>query len=152
MVYNKNSAQLLFSTEIQNSVMNLLKEFLDTNPATGYLVFQVFEENPIEGLIPISNAKITVSKLLGDEYYISKVITTNSDGKTDPIPMPTVDAKFSSVPGNCVKCSEFIARVEAQNYLTTDMYHINIFDGITSIKSVKLLPSEENGGKIHGNN
>jgi len=146
MFYDKNQNFTPLSNSAQNksSVLDLLKNYLNFNPEIGYLVFQVFQESPLQGRLPVANAKITLSILLGDSYFISKVIMTNSDGKTDPIFLPAVQAKFSITPGNATVCSTYIARVEAPNFLTTDIFNIQVFDGITSIQPVNLLPSKSN--------
>lgn len=123
-------------------VMGLLKAYLDSNPTTGYIIFQVYEESPLYGVLPISNAKITVSKLLGDNYFISKVVMTNEDGKTDPVPLPTVQAGLSTVPSNNRVTSNYIARVESPDFTTKDVFDIQIFEGITSIIPIKLIPDD----------
>jgi len=161
------SSKLLSSTQNQQSIMDLLRDYLNTNPKTGYLIFQVYQESPLKGVLPVADAKITVSKPLGNSYFISKVIMTGVDGKTDPIPLPTVQAELSKVPGNDTVCSEYVARVEAPNFTTEDVYNIRIFDGITSIEPIKLLSAAvttlntstnespntyKNHGKGNGNN
>jgi len=144
MFYDKKLITLnLSSNSSELPLVNLLKSFLDSNPKTGYVMFQVSQESVLHGILPISNAKITISKLLGDDYFISKVVWTNEDGKTNPIPLPTVQSRLSTVPGNGIVNSNYIARVESPNFITKDVFDIQIFENITSIEAINLLPNNE---------
>ena len=124
---------------------DLLQTYLNENPEIGYLTFEVYQESPIEGILPVPNARITISKDLGDGFYYSKVITTNQDGETDPIPLPTVSRELSLIPGNARVYATYNVSVEAPDFLRNDIYNIQIFDGITAIQRVNLKPFTENG-------
>lgn len=119
---------------------DLLQTYLNENPETGYLTFEVYQESPIQGRLPIPNAKITISKYLGDGFYYSQIITTNQDGETDPIPLPTVSRELSLIPGNARVYATYNASVEAPGFFRNDIYDIQIFDGITAIQRVNLQP------------
>lgn len=119
---------------------SLLQNYLIDNPKTGYLVFQVFQDSTLKGRLPVANAKITVSKLLGEDYYFSRVLMTDENGKTDIIPLPTVSAELSRVPGNGNPYSTYNATIEAENFSPTTIYEIPIFENITSIQPINLLP------------
>ncbi|QSX05140.1 hypothetical protein JYG23_10655 [Sedimentibacter sp. zth1] len=119
----------------------MLEIYLTENPKTGYITFQVYHDSPIYGIQPVTNAKVTVSKLIGDEYYVSKVLTTDIDGKTDPLPLPTVSGKLSTTPGNPKIYSEYNACIEAPNFFSKDVFDISVFENITSMQSINLLPN-----------
>ena len=119
---------------------DLLQTYLNENPETGYLTFEVYQESPIQGRLPIPNSKITISKYLGDGFYYSQIITTNQDGETDPIPLPTVSRELSLIPGNARVYATYNASVEAPGFFRNDIYDIQIFDGITAIQRVNLQP------------
>lgn len=143
---NQNAMQRLAANDNDSNNNNettpdsLLQNYLNDNPKTGYLLFQVFEDSPLQGRLPVANAKITVSKLLGEDYFFSRVLTTDENGKTDLIPLPTVSAALSRVPGNGKTYSTYNATVEAENFLTSTVYDIPIFENITSIQPINLLP------------
>lgn len=143
MFYDRiqNLESISYPPENEASAFELFKNFLDANPKTGYLIFQVTQDSPLQGTLPVANAKITVSKLLGSNFFVSRVLKTGNDGKTNPIPLPTVYSALSTTPGNGKVYSTYSARVEAPDFITTDIFDIQVFDGITSIQPVKLLPS-----------
>jgi len=132
---------LCFSHE-ETKVYNLLNDYLNANPKIGYLTFDVYQESPVEGRVPIPNAIITISKQLGDGYFIAKVITCDENGKTEPIPMPTVDKNLSYSPEYGYISATYNARVEALGFKTADFYDIHIFEGITTYQRADLTPDE----------
>jgi len=138
----KNSMTVSPSTSDETSFFDLFENFLNDNFKIGYIEFQVYQNSPLYGILPIANAKITVSKLIGNGYFVSKVIMTNSDGKTEPVPVPTVPGNLSLIPGNVRLYSTYNATVEAQNFLTTDVFDISVFEGVTSIQPINLISNE----------
>ncbi len=140
--WQSNFMQLPPDPKNESTISDLLNLYLDDNPETGYLIFQVAQNSETKGLIPIPNAKITISKPMGNSYFISKVIETDIDGKTKPIALPTVPSYRSQTPEDSRLYSTYNATVEATNYLTTDVYDIRVFDDITSLQTVLLIPQE----------
>jgi hypothetical protein len=141
MTYPKNFVSLSSLVSSYADFLEMLKVYLADNSKTGYLTFQVYQDSPIYGIQPVANAKVTVSKLIGDEYYVTKVLATDSDGNTEPMPLPTVSGKLSRTPGNTSIYSEYNACVEAPNFFAQDVYDISIFEDITSMQSINLLPN-----------
>lgn len=139
---HKNSMPVSPSTPNETSVLDLLEIYLNDNPQIGYIQFQVYQNSPLRGILPVANAKITVSKSIGDSYFISKVLWTNIDGKSDPVPLPTVQGNLSLTPGNGRLYSTYNATVEAQNFLTTDVFDISVYEGVVSIQPINLIPNE----------
>lgn len=127
----QNLMPLLCSSQQESVIVNLINNFLENNPKIGYIVFQVFQESQ-QGMQPIPNAKIIVSKYLGEGYFISNVVIANPDGKTDPIPLPT--------PENNNVYATYNARVEAPDFLTEEIVGFRVFDEITSNQTVILQP------------
>lgn len=123
-------------------ISQYFETYLSLNPKTGYLTFDVYRDSPIKGRVPVPNAKITISKLLGDGYYFSKVIKTNEDGETDPVALPTVSRDLSLTPNEGRVYSVYDVSVEVPGYQRKDIYGVEIFEGITSVQRVKM---EQNG-------
>ncbi len=145
--YQSNFMQLPPEPQNEPAISDLLNSYLNDNPETGYIIFQVIQNSEAEGLIPIPNAKITVSKPMGNDYFVSKIIKTDINGKTEPLALPTVAAYRSLHPEDSKTYSTYNATVEAINYLTTDIFDISVFDDITSLQTVLLIPTE--GYSIH---
>ncbi|MEA4988268.1 MAG: hypothetical protein VB095_09430 [Anaerovorax sp.] len=137
-IVNKTETRTIID---EAGVMPLLENYLSENPKIGYLVFQVFQNSALEGVLPIANATITLCKDMGDDYYISKVLRTNEDGKTDQIAMRTVSANLSQSPDNDKVFTTYDAYIEAPNFLPASVEDIPIFEGITTIQPVSLIPN-----------
>lgn len=136
----QNIMQPLYSNQPESVFKKLMNDYLEKNPKLGYIVFQVYQESPIQGRVPVANARVTVNKYLGNGYFVSKVLYTDSDGKTVPLPFFTPDKKFSMTPGNTNVYGTYSAYVEAPDFTTSSVFDIQVFDGITSIQSVILSP------------
>ncbi len=124
----------------EEGLMPLLDVYLAENPKVGYLIFQVNQESPLEGVLPVPNATITLCKYMGDGYHITKTLTTNEDGKTDPVAMRTVSANLSQNPENDQVYATYDAYIEAPNFLPASAEDIPIFEGITTLQPVTLIP------------
>lgn len=121
-------------------ISELFNTFISSNPGSGAVVFQVYEDSPVRGRIPIANAKVTISRLLGNDYYISKITTTNATGESEPVMLPTASRERSLRPEEGRSSMTYRASVEAPGYQRQDIYDIEIFDGITSIQAVNMTP------------
>lgn len=119
--------------------------YMQMNPGIGYLTFEVFNNSPLTGRVPVPNAKITVSKLLGDDYYISKILNTDVNGETEPLPLPTVSRSVSLKPGEGRAYATYHASVEAPGFQKQDIYDIQVFEGVTSVQRVPLQRSVKGG-------
>jgi hypothetical protein len=125
-------------------ISELFNTFISSNPGSGAVIFQVREDSPVRGRIPVANAKVTISRLLGNDYYISKIITTNANGESEPVMLPTASRERSLRPGEGRSSVSYRASVEAPGYQRQDIYDIEIFDGITSIQAVNMAPVPQN--------
>lgn len=123
----------------ESPVPEYFDTYLKMNPATGYLTFEVYELSPIRGRIPIPGAKVTVSKLLGDDYYLSKVMTTDGNGETERLSLRTVSKDQSQRPGERASFTNYYASVEAPGYQKKYVYDIQIFEGVTTLQQMELL-------------
>lgn len=132
------------------SMSEYFDSYLQMNPGTGYLTFEVFNDSPVRGRVPVSNAKITVSMPLGGDYYISKIITTNESGETDPLALPTVSRDISLQPGGGRAYTPYYASVEAPGFARKDIFDVEIFEDITSVQRVPLQQIARSGGAGSG--
>lgn len=135
---------LLYMTQQESLIIKLVNNFLENNPKTGYVVFQVFHESPTEGMLPIPNARVTVSKHLGEGNFVSRILITNTEGKTDPITLPAIQAEPSLPSGNQKAYTTYNARIEAPNFLTKDVLDFQVFDSTTSVQTIVLSPDTNN--------
>lgn len=137
-IYRTSSAS---KTQNEPTLHDYITNFLNENSKTGAVVFEVHNDNPVRGRVPVPSAKVTLSTLLGGDYYLSNIATTNASGETDPILLPTVSRDLSLKPGEIRVFSTYRASVEAPGYQRQDLYDIQVFDGVTTIQHINLLPA-----------
>lgn len=98
------------------------------------------------GTIPIEGAQIFVVPYQkedmneGDTYSLR----TNADGLTSVIDLSAPSRSISLSPSDeGMPYSEYLLTVRKDGYRTVEIVGIPIFDGITSLQSVNLLPLSE---------
>ena len=132
---NQNLSAQQNEEKNKNTFSSLMNGYIYENPKSGYLTFQVSS-----GAIPIPNAKLTVSKNIGDNMYIGKTLLTDINGKTSEIPLPAPDKSLSLSPGSYKPYSTYDISVSADGYLTEYFYDVPVFEDITSLQPVSLKP------------
>ena len=115
----------------------------------GYLVVHVTTAG---GAIPLEGAKVDIQtydpesasepETRGDT--VASLIT-GSDGNTVRIPLSTPPKALSESPGNGRPYSLYQAEVTLEGYYSQTHIGIPMFDGITSIQPILLIPLSENG-------
>ena len=124
----------------KSTIVQLVKNFLKANPKTGYVIFHVFQESPTAGKLPIPNARVAVSKYLGEGYFVSTIHMTDANGNTDIIPLPAVQTKPASTLENCNECTTYNARIEAPGFITKDVLGFKVLENALVHEQVALLP------------
>ena len=108
----------------------------------GYLTVRV---STAGGAIPIENAAVNVR---GGDINDSDVIfalTTNSDGITPTVSLPTPPRSTSEAPQDSVPAyAVYNVDVFANGYAPAFFHNIPVFSGINSIQPAVLLPKTEN--------
>lgn len=140
MFCDKNQNTEVPSPSYASEPADLIEKYLNANPKTGYIKFQVYQDSPLYGRRPIANAKITLCEEIGHGFYVCKVITTDMDGNTEPVAVPTVSAELSQKPDNGNTHSAYDISVEAPGFIQSNTYGIPVYEGVTSIQSVVLSP------------
>ncbi len=115
----------------------------------GRLVFAV---STAGGAIPLAGAEVTVRRRRsvadGSGGEVMAVVYSDSDGKTDVIPLPAPARSLSLTPpraGTPAPYALYDAEVILPAYYTQTFTRIPVFDGITSIQQAALIPLPENG-------
>ena len=116
---------------------------------TGYLILHVTTAG---GAIPLEGAKIDIkayepeeSSDLGTRGDTIASPISGADGNTVRIPLSAPPKSLSESPGNGIPYTRYSADVTLDGYYAQSYAGIPIFDGITSIQPVILIPLPENG-------
>lgn len=106
--------------------------------ATGQLAINV---NSGINLIPIENAVINIT-YSGDPTGSLTTVTTNENGQTDTISLPTPPRQYSMQPQEIQPYAEYTMRIEADGYEPAEITGTELFADETAIQPVFLNPLE----------
>ncbi len=107
---------------------------------TGYLVVRASaasESLPLEGA--------TVFVRGGEDSAVIATLTTGIDGLTPKIALAAPPRALSESPGNPSPFSTYSIDVHLDGYPVVSAQNIPVFDGITSVQSVVMIPLPKNG-------
>ncbi len=91
--------------------------------------------------IPISGSTVTVSQISDGADKTVKILTTDLDGKTEIIILPTPPKENSLTPNPLgPSYAVYNVRVDKEGYYTQNSLNVPIFTGITSIQPIRLIP------------
>lgn len=110
----------------------------------------VVDVTTIRGLYPVKNALVTVFKGSADNMEVIAKLNTDESGKTPAFILPAPPAVLTESPENTVRPYAFYnILTEADGFINNINYNATIFDGITSLQSVNMVPrSKENNQPI----
>lgn len=125
------------------------KQPLSPDTGIGQLIFRVATAR---GAIPLEGAQITVWPHIptpgeAGRGQVIAVLYTDRDGKTEPLELqtPPKSESLAPMPAGTLPFASYDAEVYLPGYYAPSYSRIPIFDGITSIQSVDMIPLPENG-------
>ena len=113
-----------------------------SSQTTGYLIVKV---STARGAIPHEAAAVNVR---GDTAETSGVIfslTTNSDGQTPKISLPTPELYYSGSPDNPIPYALYNIEVFKEGYTPLYFNSVPIFPSVISVQPAVMLPLSEGG-------
>ena len=112
----------------------------------GNLVFLV---STARGAIPLEGARVSLYNYIKEEMPhrgdIQYSTVSGSDGKTRAIRLVTPPKSDSLEPSTGLPYATYNAEIELEGYYTQYYVAIQVFDGVTSVQVVNLVPLPENG-------
>lgn len=112
----------------------------------GNLVFQV---TTARGAIPLEGARISLFNYIKEDMPhrgdVQSSVVSGGDGKTRVIALQTPPRDESLSPGTALPYATYNAEVTLEGYYTQYYVAIQVFDGVTSVQSINLVPLPENG-------
>lgn len=88
----------------------------------------------------MEGASVTVSTSDGVNSTVVAVMLTDSGGASEIISLPTLPRSESQSPGSSAVCSFYTVDTEREGYYSVVNTSVPVFDGITSIQQVLLVP------------
>lgn len=110
---------------------------MDTNQVdTGRL--QVFVNTRLQSR-PISQASVTIS-YTGNPTETLEQLTTDSNGRTPVLDLPTPPLEYSLAPNENQPYSEYTINVSAEGYAPVSISGSELLSGETSVQQVQMIP------------
>ena len=111
----------------------------------GFLVVTVRTSN---GAIPIENAKVSIYENYDNggansNGHLIYSLRTNNFGQTEKIALPTKSMSLSLEPGNLQPFTSYNIFVSSEGYFDSDVINVPIFQGVTSLQPINLIPVSE---------
>ena len=107
------------------------------NTETGYIIVKV---STARGAIPLEGATVSIR---GDTPETSGIIystTTNSDGHTEKIALPTPAKKLSETPENTKPYATYSIDVFNDGYIPISFRNVPVFSSVISIQPAVMVP------------
>lgn len=125
---------------------NLQKEdiFMNNEATTGigYLIVRVTTAN---GAIPLSDATVVIRGNTPETSGVMHTQYTDRDGTTQKLPLPAPPASEANAPGNSTPYATYNIDVSRAGYFNHTYQNVPIFDRITALQPVELVPLSANG-------
>ncbi len=127
------------------------KEINPSYPApspTGY-GYLIVHATTARGAIPLEGVQITV-RSYEPEFNVNRgevlqTLITGRDGNTERISLPAPPAPESQVSGNRQPFAIYNLEARREGYRGQNYFALPIFEGITAVQPVDMIPLSENG-------
>ncbi len=94
------------------------------------------------GLIPVDNAKITIS-YTGDPGNTLEQVTTDAEGQSEVLTLAAPPLEYSMEPEQSAQpYAEYTVEVEADGYRPVSIEGVDVFSGELSLQNVRMEPLE----------
>ncbi len=115
-----------------------LQDFVDVNNRRGTVRFRTYTARDA---LPVPDARIVVSKTIGGKKHVFYSLTTDKSGQTALISLPAPPKELSETPDSTITpYSVYDAEITAQGFSTIMVRNLPVFEGITSVQRVALVP------------
>lgn len=116
-----------------------------TDTGTGYLQVQVTSAG---GSVPEEGALVLIydypDEGSGELSSLIRTLKTDISGQTEKIPLPTPPKSASQTPGEKKPYSSYNIEVVKDGFFTVEGVGVPVFDGVTSLQKVNLIPQGAN--------
>ncbi len=115
-----------------------LRDYYNINNRRGTLRFRVYTAREA---LPVSGAKIDVTKVIGNDKHTFYKLTTDISGNTPIVYLPAPSSELSQQPENTTQpYALYDVYITADNFRDVSIKNLPIFDGILSEQSIAMIP------------
>ena len=123
-----------------------MADITDIQQGVGYMQISVSSAN---GAIPLKDATVRVyeynPETNASNGKLVKTLKTDRMGRTELLPLPAPSRSLSLYPNDQKGYSTYNIEVFLKGYYPQQYINVPIFDGITAIQNISLIPISENG-------
>lgn len=116
-------------------------QFMQMNQGYGMLKIHVYTAG---GLYPLKDAKVQVSKIIGDTKSIFFTGITEESGIIDNIELPVIPITDHNIPTS----TSYQIEVYHQNYKQLYPQNTSVYQGIKSIQGIEMMPIQIHNKKV----
>jgi hypothetical protein len=113
-----------------------------SSEGVGYLQLRI---STAQGAIPLQNAQVIVREPKERGSGLVAILLSDRSGLTPIISLPTVPRALSEIPGNSLPFYVYYVDVSKEGYYTQYYQNVPVFDGISAVQSVEMIPLPQNG-------
>ncbi len=127
---------------INNSGENIFTSPPEGETGHGYLTVRV---TTARGAIPLAGATVSVRGSQIEDSGIAAVATTGRDGLTPRFSLAVPPRENSESPGLSDPFYSYHIEVSQDGYRTQNFYNVPVFEGISALQTVEMIPLAANG-------
>ena len=113
-----------------------------SSQTTGYLIVKV---STARGAIPLEGAAVNIRGGTPDTSGVIFSLTTNSDGQTPKVSLPTPELYYSESPDNPIPYALYNVEVFKDGYTPIYFSRVPVFPSVISVQPAVMLPLSEGG-------
>ena len=112
---------------------SLYQQYINENPKVGFLKIRAYTAS---GAVPITNLKVTISKIIDNNNVIFFEGLTDSSGVIDKIVLPTPTISTDDLTEPKGATYNVIANYNGTNY----NYIVNIYENVLVVQPINIIP------------
>lgn len=121
-----------------------IEDFESQNRGSGTILFRVYTAREA---LPIKNAVCKVTKEFDGNVHTFYTLTTDQSGRTPASPLPAPSKKLSQDSANKIQpFALYDATITREGYADVELREIPVFDGVSSIQQVAMIPVPNTNG------
>ena len=114
------------------------EQFQQENPDSGVIKTQVFTARRT---YPVENAQVNLYKVFPDGVYLIDSQFTDHSGQVKPVTVPALERSLPETPGDPAPYVSYRITVSHPDFMDAVIEQVPVFEGVTSLQAVDLIPA-----------